>query len=250
MVARSQNGYSANDRSLIASYEVVPDVKMTFRKGPYATILTFAFRKWDQLVEPLVIPGCWGYAERPIRGSSTTLSNHSSGTAGDGNAPLHPLGTNPNHNFTDKQIAAIHHILNYLKTADGHPTGRWGGDYIGRKDGMHLEIIGTPAQCAEVAFKIQHPPTKKNPDGGPTGKFPLPEDHWYGENDGHSKSHSGYYPKDRAAVRRIQMEVGIVPDGEFGPNTAKAVTRWRKANGNREDSPKVTAAVWASMAKK
>lgn len=248
-MARSQNGYSANDRSLIASYQVTPTVKMTFRKGNVATVMTFVFRKFDQLVEPLVVPGCWGYAERPIRGSSITLSNHSSGTAGDGNAPKHPLGVPIPKTFTDEQVKKIQHILNYLKTADGHPVVRWGGNYTGRKDGMHFEIIGTPEQVAEVAFKILHPPTKKNPDGGPTGKFPLPKDHYYGLNDGHARSHSGYYAKDKPAIRKIQYEVGVKPDGEFGPKTHDAVIRWRKQY-DLQPSGRVSEPVWLQMSRR
>jgi hypothetical protein len=250
MVARSQNGYSANDRSLIATYEIVDGIKVPLRKGDTATILLFVGRKFHEKVRKLYVPGCWGYAERPIRGSSTILSNHASGTAEDLIAPTLPLGVDPNKVLTDKEIAEIRHILRYCRTADGHPTVRWGGDYSGRKDAMHFEIIGTPAQCAEVAFKIKHPPTKKNPDGGPTGKFPLPEGHYYGLNDGHARSHSGYYAKDRAAIRRIQTEVGAVPDGDFGDKTYKAVSKWRRLNGNKEDKGWVTEAVWNSMVKK
>jgi len=228
---RSQNGYSANDRSLIASYQVTPDVKMTFRKGDVATVMVWAFQRFDKYVEKLYVPGCWGYAERPIRGSTTTLSNHASGTAGDGNAPSHPLGTAPDKNFSDKQIEAIRvHILNPARV-DGHPVLRWGGNYTGRKDGMHFEIIGTPAQVAKLADYIKNPEKITNPDGGPIGKFPLPEGHAYAVNDGHSKTHSGYYPKDRPAIRRIQKEVGAKIDGEFGKHTAELVREWRVKNG-------------------
>jgi hypothetical protein len=249
MVVRSQNGWSANDRSLIATYEIVEGIRVPLRKGDVATVLLFVGRKFHTNVRPLYVPGCWGYAERKIRGSQTVVSNHASGTAEDLIAPTLPLGVDPNKVLTDKEIAEIRHIMRYCTTADGHPVVRWGGDYKGRKDAMHFEIIGTPAQVAEVAFKIKHPPNLKNPDGGPTGKFPLPKDHVFAENDGHARTHSGYYAKDRAAIRRIQFEVGIKPDGEFGPKTAAAVKKWRQQY-DLQPLPVVGASCWTQMTRR
>jgi hypothetical protein len=85
-VATSQNGYPANDRSVIVSY-AIPGGKVALRRGPAGELLAEAARRWHTEVEPLVWPGNWGYAERMIRGSTTTLSNHASGTAIDLNAP-------------------------------------------------------------------------------------------------------------------------------------------------------------------
>lgn len=246
---RSQNGYPANDRSVIKTYEPVEGIRLPLREGNVATVLCFVARKFHENVRPLYVPGCWGYAERNIRGSSTTLSNHSSGTAADLIAPSLPLGVEPSKVLSKEEIREINHILNYLEV-DGRPTVRWGGNYTGRKDPMHFEIVGSASDLSEIAFKIKHPPTKKNPDGGPTGKFPLKEGHYYGLNDGHAVSHSGYYAKDKPAIRRIQYEVGVKPDGDFGDKTFKAVRKWRQLNGNKEDYGWVTEAVWASMVKK
>lgn len=246
---RSQNGYSANDRSLIASYQVTPKVRMTFRKGDVATVMVWAFQRFDKYIESLYVPGCWGYAERPIRGSSTTLSNHASGTAGDGNAPSHPLGVPIPKTFSQKQIDDIRiHILNPARV-DGHPVLRWGGNYTGRKDGMHFEIIGTPAQVAKLADYIKNPEKVTNPDGGPIGKFLLPEGHYYAENNGHAKTHSGWYAKDRPAIRRIQKEVGVPITGKFDSNTGRAVAKWRKANGLGPHET-VGRVGWEAMVKK
>jgi len=146
----SQNGYSANDRSVIRSV-VVPgtDVKVAVRVGPAGDLLIAAAARWHREVEPLRAPDgvldCWGYAERTIRGSSTELSNHASGTALDFRARAHPLGTDPRANFTPDQIGAIRRIVR-----DSRGALRWGGDYTGRKDGMHIEIDASPAVCAQV----------------------------------------------------------------------------------------------------
>lgn len=143
----SQNGYSANDRSVIRSVTVPgTDVRVAVRVGPAGDLLIAAAERWHKQVEPLRAPDgvldCWGYAERTIRGSATELSNHASGTALDFRARAHPLGTDPRANFTAGQIAAIRRIV-----ADSRGALRWGGDYSGRKDGMHIEINASPEAC-------------------------------------------------------------------------------------------------------
>jgi len=150
----SQNGYSANNPSLVSS-RLVPGTtrKLTVRNGPAGDLLLWVAAQFDKLVEDIEqgILDDWGYAERPIRGSSTTLSNHASGTAIDLNATAHPLATDPHRNFTQHEIDQIHAVL--AKT-DG--CVRWGGDYTGRKDGMHFEINDgvSEARCAAVLKKL------------------------------------------------------------------------------------------------
>lgn len=146
---RSANGWSANDRSYIGRY-TLPGGEVALRKGDVSVVLLWCAHRWHETVEPLVWPGVWGYAERLIRGSSTTLSNHSSGTALDLNAPQHPLGTDPETNFSPDEIAAIRAILEFCED-----TVRWGGDYSGRKDGMHLEVIAGLTDVRRVADKIR-----------------------------------------------------------------------------------------------
>lgn len=142
----SQNGYPANDRNLVSS-RLVPGTtrRLTVRNGPAGDLLLALAGEFDRTVEnidaPQEVMDDWGYAERPIRGG-TTLSNHASGTAIDLNATQHPLGTNPADNFTPAQIAAIRRAL---IRAQG--CVRWGGDYTGRKDPMHFEIIKGETAC-------------------------------------------------------------------------------------------------------
>lgn len=147
----SQNGYPANDRSLIVAY-AVPGGKLALRKGPAGQLLAAAVTRWHSEVEPLQWPGTWGYAERTIRGDASTLSNHASGTAADCCAPRHPLGTDPRTNFSPTQIAAVRRIV-----ADTAGCLRWGGDYTGRKDGMHLEVNASEQACA--AALVRYPRT-------------------------------------------------------------------------------------------
>jgi len=146
-MVNSQNGYPANDATLVSS-RLVPGTtrKLTVRKGPAGDLLLWVAAQFDKLVEDIEqgILDDWGYAPREIRGS-TQISNHASGTAIDLNATSHPLATDPPANFSKAKIDAIHGIT-------GRTQGcvRWGGDYTGRKDGMHFEIVASEARCASV----------------------------------------------------------------------------------------------------
>jgi D-alanyl-D-alanine carboxypeptidase/Putative peptidoglycan binding domain len=161
MAVLSQNLYPANDRSVIVSFSI-PGGKVALRKGAVGELLAEFARRWHTDVEPLVWPGNWGYAERPIRGSTTVLSNHASGTAIDLNAPKHPLGTDPRTNMSPAQIAAVRRIV-----ADSDGCLRWGGDYTGRKDSMHTEAMKAEAACAAVLARWRgQPVAAAAPTGG------------------------------------------------------------------------------------
>lgn len=66
----------------------------------------------------------------------------------DYNAPLHPLDTEGT--FDAAQVSKIHQILAEL---DG--VVRWGGDYSGRKDPMHFEIVKDAAAVKAVRLKLE-----------------------------------------------------------------------------------------------
>lgn len=132
----SQNGYSANDRSKIKTYTVAGE-PLPMREGPTGQLLA-EVAEWVHKNVESISKGHqaddWGYAERPIRGSSTTLSNHASGTAFDFNATQHPLGVTGT--WSRKQKRKVNW---FLRNKCNH-TVRWGENYSGRKDGMHFEI--------------------------------------------------------------------------------------------------------------
>lgn len=147
----SQNGYSANDRSVIASYTVPGTaLRIALRKGDASVVLLDYLARYNREVEPLSHDpqDLWGYAERTIRGESTTLSNHSSGTAVDTRATRHPLGSVGT--FTADELDDLNALL-----ADYNGVIRHGKDYIGRKDPMHAELVGTPTQIKRVADRIR-----------------------------------------------------------------------------------------------
>lgn len=147
---KSQNGYPANNRSLVSS-RVIPGTsrKIALRNGPAGDLLLWFAAAFDRHVEDIEAPVLddWGYAERPIRGG-TQLSNHASGTAIDLNATRHPLGARGT--FSPARAAAIRVLLN---SCEG--CVRWGGDYTGRKDEMHFEIVRSEGDCGRVLEKLR-----------------------------------------------------------------------------------------------
>lgn len=152
----SQNGYQASPARENIHTVTVPgtNVKLPVRVGAAGDLLIWAAARWHREVEPLHEGWNWGWAYRPIRGGGA-LSNHSSGTAIDLNAPAHGLGTPASASFKPAQIAAVRRIV-----SDAKGALRWGGDYSGRTDPMHLEINANEAACAAVLKQLTESPTE------------------------------------------------------------------------------------------
>ena len=92
----------------------------------------------------------WGYAHRDIRGRPGVLSNHSWGLAIDLNATKNPM-TGDGHNHTD--------MPPWVPPLGKSYGFSWGGDYKGsRRDPMHFEFLGTPADAAVLIAKHAKPP--------------------------------------------------------------------------------------------
>ena len=154
-MATSQNGYIANDQSRTQVWTIPGTVRtVRLRKGAPGELLTLWAAWFHEEIEDIEagVYDDWGYAERPIRGSSTTLSNHASGTALDLNATRHPLGVPTTRTFTDSQIKKIRARL---RDFDG--CIRWGGDYTGRPDAMHFEINASVEKCDATLKKLKTP---------------------------------------------------------------------------------------------
>lgn len=142
-MATSQNGFPAPTSELVD----FPWITGKVRAGDVAVVLDYVAKRFDGEVEDIRKDWSWGYAYRAIRGA-TTLSNHSSGTAIDLNAPAHPLGV-PN-TFSAEEQGRIRAILRDLNGAV-----RWGGDYSSRKDDMHFEINVSPIALRSVADRVR-----------------------------------------------------------------------------------------------
>ena len=142
---KSSNGWPASKDAAeigIKSF-AIPGSSIKIRCAEkVAPLLVALCADFHKLVEPIDegTLDSWGYAFRPIRGQTETLSNHSSGTAVDLNANAHPLGKRET--FTMEQETMVRQIAAKYGC-------RWGGDYKNRADEMHFEISLTPKQAKE-----------------------------------------------------------------------------------------------------
>lgn len=145
-MSTSQNGWPAlaSGSPLLTTWTIPTGktpTRLRLRNGSAGFLLAHFALTFDGRVEDLdaALLDDWGYAFRAVRGYSTTLSNHSSGTAMDLNATKHPLGRVGT--FSDADEEVIRKVLTHY---DG--ALRWGGTYTGRKDEMHVELnVGLPA---------------------------------------------------------------------------------------------------------
>ncbi len=230
---KSQNGYPAIlDRDDLDRSEVVRGVSFPggFREGSVAKVMRYVFRQFHERVEPLHPGWCWGYAHRPVKGESSGLSNHASGTAGDVNAPRHPLGAI--HTFSDGQVRQIRQILDEV---DG--VVRWGGDYLGRKDEMHFEIVRSEDFVDQVTKGLAGDPVTEIEDRRGAWSTALPGDRvlrqgmagedvrelqrildaWY--DTVHLRQDGFFGDATKAAARLFQRRSGLEADGVVGPDT-------------------------------
>lgn len=245
-MAVSQNGWEANNRSLITSYAIGNKTKINLRVGDAGWLLQRAINWFDANIRDVDFNykngelDDWGYAERVIRGG-VELSNHASGTAADINATNWPLGKDETIYLTRDEINRWRaHLLEYEGVL------RWGGDYVGRQDPMHLEINADEAAVARVAAKLRQAPVapvvpKAAPPKPSIPPFPLPSGEYFGLITGPNESHGGYNSFERVWVKAIQQRLikkGFVPgvtninggwaDGVFEEATKLAVTRFQR----------------------
>lgn len=147
-MATSQNGWPVVGQSAVTDRAVLGvEFPNGWLKGDVDVVFTYLIGRLHREVEPLDDGGCWGWAVKKIEGS-TSISNHASGTAIDYNAPAHPMGVRNTYPATKR--AKIRAIL-----ADLDGVVRWGGDYGGRPDDMHFEIVKSATAVHAVAEKIR-----------------------------------------------------------------------------------------------
>jgi len=213
--ALSQNGYSANDRSVIATFTIPGSSrKIALRKGDCSVVL-LDMLGWVHANICHIDTGQlddWGYAERTIRGSSTTLSNHASGTAADLDALRHPLGVRGS--WTPAQATAIRARLRLYEGAI-----RWGEDYTGRPDGMHFEINAGSAVVARIAQKIRGggaPAPNHAPQGGPVSDvWNRREQAWGGgvtDDQNNAYDLFQFVKRNNVEIRQARMAIAQLTD--------------------------------------
>jgi hypothetical protein len=175
-------------------------------------------------------PGqCWGFANRAIRGSRIP-SNHSWGLAIDLDAPSNPMTTN---------LRAAHTIGSYASGVAAKYGFRWGGDYVGRKDYMHFEFMGTPASATALARRLRagvaptHGGRPTLPGGGlrrgSSGEpvrwlqrrlNEIAGSHGHGVLGGKPLATDGLFGElTEKVVKTFQAHRGLAVDGVVGPRT-------------------------------
>lgn len=216
-MATSQNGWPIvpkDRRDLLDTEPLIRDI--TLPNGVLAGDVAYAFRwlarQWDRRVERLVKGWCWGWNVRKIEGSDD-YSNHSSGTAGDFNAPNNPMGPGTTaKSLTREQIRECHEIED---ESDG--VFRWGGDFS-RNDPMHWEINASRAAVSKFVKRLKGVPVEKPPVMiGVSVSIPVLKE---GDRD---DMFTGYN-----MITRIQRIVGADDDGVWGPKTTERIAIWCK----------------------
>lgn len=233
-MASSQNGYKANDSSLIASYTVgKAKVKIALRKGDVSVVLLHYLNWYDANIEPLRQKDTGGYNPRKIEGSET-LSNHASGTAGDHRWQDHPLGKANTFSAAEQKK-----IRTQLKFYEG--VLRWGGDYKGRKDDMHVEINKGSSEVARIAKKCKNDTL----NAGKKPSNPVKYEDMKLEVDGILGARSiGKWQHEMGATTSTKLTPTFIKslqtfltrvdhrlkvDGVIGPITVRALQRYLKA---------------------
>lgn len=148
---RSQNGWTAPGRSVIATYTVPgTTLRIPLRTGDVSVILLDYLARYHREVESLYNQpqDLWGYADRNVRGSATDVSNHASGTAVDARAVKNGLGKR--NTFTIAQGHALDRLLAFYEGVIRH-----GRTYTTRPDPMHAEINAGAAAVKRIADKIR-----------------------------------------------------------------------------------------------
>lgn len=225
------NGFPALDYgdARLATYTVPgtnPAVHVSLLKET-APLFLALLRDWNAEVEKLDPKQCWGHAFRAVR-DSTSTSFHACGIACDCNSAKHPLAVHPT--FTAAQVAAARRVLARFKYA-GVALFRWGFDYTGRKDDMHVELIVSRAIALKAVAALQaHPtpvpkpgpvstaPGKRVLKAGMTGPDVAFVQRFIGPTRmGAADGIAG--PKFTAGVRWYQGLRGLAVDGIVGPKT-------------------------------
>lgn len=149
-MATSQNGWPAFNSTANFVRGEAAGFKFWAANDDVRVIFEDLVGWFNRVVEPVAgkILDDWSWANRNVRGSDTTVSNHASATALDLNALKHPRGVR--NTFTAKQRAAIDERMKYYEGVI-----RCGKDYRTTVDDMHFEINKGKADTKRVADKIR-----------------------------------------------------------------------------------------------
>jgi hypothetical protein len=229
-----QNGWPVLTSDQTVIYPIGDAVKVRLAPGAPGELLADFARWFDANIRDLD-PGIlddWGWAAlRDVRGGGD-VSNHSGGYAVDLNATKWALGSDASIYLTQAEIDRIH-----VKLRDYGGVLRWGQDYTGRKDPMHVEVIGTPAEVNAVwqgikgggitpAAGVGRPTIQRGATGQPVVDLQTRLKRVY---PAYRHEHGvlvidGIFGKvTEAWVREFQSRSRLVVDGIVGPKTWAAL---------------------------
>jgi len=143
MSLTSYNGWPASKDQAEINVKPYPvkgtNLKIRCAAGAGELLAAFA-AEFHELIEPIDEGKLddWAYAFRMVRGTTDKLSCHSSGSAIDLNALLHPLGKRGT--FPLEKVPMIQALSKKYGL-------KWGGDFKSRADEMHWEVNVTPAKA-------------------------------------------------------------------------------------------------------
>jgi hypothetical protein len=253
LTAASDNGWRVLGRAECATITVPGGALQVHPKT--AAIFADLATRFHAEVEPLVWPGCWGYALRPIKGTDT-YSNHSSGTAIDLNAPAHPQGVAATKTFSRAQITAIRALVDRY-----HGVITWGGEWKAPSvDGMHFEVTDGTSVAAVDALAASLGATPAPVPAPPPPPPPAPAGFTGPDLTGRGPSLRGDAGNNGPRVAQLQAFLrdryplyakGLAADGWWGPATTAAIAEFgHRSNIPSADGanvgPKLAAALYAA----
>lgn len=151
----------------------------------------------------------WGWANRNVRGGHLK-SFHATGQAIDLDATTNPMGQRK----TTFPIALMRRLCAALGL-------RWGFDYTGRPDAMHVEFIGTVDDARKITARLTKKPqpiktaVRKAVRAVRRNPFPQPKRLLLAGSVG-------------ADVQWLQWALGLKTDGKYGPVTYRAVLAYQR----------------------
>lgn len=178
----------------------------------------------------------WGYANRPISGTRIP-SNHSWGLGLDLNAPKNP--------YSYRFVTDMPSWMPALWKRFGF---RWGGDYRGKKDTMHYEFMGTPADARRLTE------IARREFGKATAPAPTPAQKPSTSNTTETivkalpvlkSGTSGYHVRVLQGLL-LAARHPVTVDGEFGKGTEDHVRAYQRARSLAADGI-VGEATWKRL---
>jgi hypothetical protein len=216
-----------------------------------AVVLGEFVRRFVAGIEPLGLEPlqCWSYANRLVRGSTKTVSNHGSATAIDINSLKHPRGVHNTFSKAHREI--MHDIRDSIVDDAGRPVLRLGMDYVNAEpDDMHVEINANADRVKQAADRIrrqqeaQTVAEKIDPDNWDVHKLTESDAGALGDpkREGEAVSWSSLL-RFPPAVARLRTEIGAKFDAIARANTARRAELDQRLNTIEDKLDKIAASI-------